>query len=283
MKSTFFLFALLAFMTCRPVPTKDQILFSSSRNGNSDIFLMNADGSEVTTLVNSTNEEWGATFTDATNITFMRQIKDSVFRFSYDLIAKKEQQLAPLRGCYLDDKNVVYSKNGDYAFSCGLELFLKKKGDSKFMKLNTGSRNTPNYLSWSFDGTKILYTDNLTGNNDVYSIDIETQSIENLTNSSSNDERGDLSPDGKFLIFSSNRHNTKDQDLFLLNLETREAENITNSSGYDLIGRWDLDGQSILFGSNKDGNWEIYRYVLRDKSTVRLTNDDGFDGDPRVR
>lgn len=283
MKPTFLLFVLLALASCQSNTPSKKILFSSGRNGNSDIFLMNTDGSDVTPIIKGTNEEWGATFTDANNITFMRQIKDSVFRFSYNLSTKEEQKLTPLRGCYLDDKNVVYSKNGDYAFSCGLELFLKKKDDEKFIKLNTGSRNTPNYLSWTFDGKKILYTDNLTGSNDVYAIDIETQSIENLTQSNSNDERGDLSPDGKWLVYSSNQHNAKDQDLFILNLETKEAENITNSSGYDLIGRWDLDGKSILYGSNKDGNWEIYRYVLADKSTVRLTNDAAFDGDPRVR
>jgi Tol biopolymer transport system component len=213
----------------------------------------------------------------------MRQIQDSVFRFTQFMNTKRELGLAPLGNCYLDDKNVVYSKNVDFAFSCGLELFLKKRNDSAFIKLNTGSRNTPNYLSWSFDGKKILYTDDLMGSNDVYAIDIETQNIENLTQSDSNDERGDLSPDGKLLVFSSNRHNPKDQDLFILNLETRAIENITNSSGYDLIGRWDLDGKSILFGSNKDGNWEIYRYILADKSTIRLTENDAFDGDPRVR
>ena len=85
------------------------------------------------------------------------------------------------------------------------------------------------------------------------------------------------------MAFSSNRHNKSDQDIFILNLQTREVENISNSKGYDLIARWDLDGKSILYGSNKDGNWEIYRYTLEEKSTKRLTNNDAFDGDPRVR
>lgn len=277
-----YLFIIFIICSCNTAPN-DQILFSSNRNGQSDIFMMNSDGSQLKTLVNSDYEEWGATFIDKEKITFMRQIKDSVFRFQLNISTGKEKQISQLPGCYLDDKNVVYSKHGDYAFSCKLGLFFKKKTATKFEMLPLGNRNTPNYLSWSFDGNSILYTDDVTGSNDVYQIDVKTHKIVNLTRSQANDERGDLSPDGQRLVFSSNRHNQKDQDLFILNLETREYENITNSAGYDLIGRWSSDGKSIFYGSSKDGNWEIYRYDLKDKSSHRLTNNTFFDGDPRIR
>jgi Tol biopolymer transport system component len=283
MKSTVLLFALLTFMTCQPIPSDEKILFSSNRNGNSDIFLMNSDGSEVTPLVESSAEEWGATFVDADNIAFMRQVNDGVKRFQLNLQTRKEQSILQPGVCYLDDKNAVFSTQGHYAYSCKSGLFLKKKEESIFRALISQKEPQTNYLAWSFDGTSIIYTQKINGNNDVFSIDIETLQVRNLTNHPANDERGELSPDGKFLVFSSNRHNAKDQDIFILNLETKEAENITNSSGYDLIGRWDLDGKSILYGSNKDENWELYRYTLADKSTIRLTHNDAFDGDPRVR
>lgn len=270
-------------MSCQQQKASENILFSSSRNGNSDIFFMNADGANVAPIINTSYEEWGATFIDSQNITFLRQVKDSVFRFNFNLITLEEEEAKQLGTCYLDDKNVIYSKNGDYAFSCQFGIFIKKKDESIFRALNLGNRNTPKYLAWSFDGKSILYTDDLTGSNDVYAIHIETQKIDNLTRSDANDERGELSPDGNYLVFSSNRHNKSDQDIFILNLQTREFENISNSKGYDLIARWDLDGKSILYGSNKDGNWEIYRYTLEDKSSKRLTNNDAFDGDPRVR
>ena len=244
---------------------------------------MNADGSEICPIIQSSAEEWGAVFVNPWKISFLRQVQDSVKRFEFDLTTKEETEMPKLGICYLDDKNAVYSKNEDYAFSCNIGLFVKKKDESIFRALNLGNRNNPNYLSWSFDGKYILYTDDLTGTNDVYAVNVETQNISNLTNSTSNDERGDLSPDNNLLLFSSNRHNKADQDLFILNIKTKEIENITNSKGYDLIGRWDLDGKSVLYGSNKDGNWEIYRYTLADKSTQRLTTVDAFDGDPRVR
>lgn len=280
----FFLFAFFAFLLgCQKPEISEKILFNSNRNGNSDIFLLNTDGSNVQTVVNSSFDEWGAVFIDAQSISFLRQVNDSIKRFNFNVITQEEVEIPQLGVCYLDDKNVVYSKNGDYVFSCNVGLFLKKKDESIFRALSTGTRNTPNYLSWSFDGKSVLYTDDLMGNNDIYSIDINTSQIKNLTNSPSNDERGDLSPDGNFLVFSSNRHDKSDQDIFILNLKTREVENISQSSGSELIGRWSLDGKSIFYGSDEDGNWELYKYNLVDKSTKRLTVNNAFDGDARVR
>lgn len=283
MKRILYLLVFCALSACSNEPIQEKILFSSNRSGNSDIYLMNPDGSNKRAIINSSYEEWGATFIDSENVSFLRQIKDSVFRFQKDLKTGKEYSLKKLGVCYLNDKNAVYNQYGDYVFSCGLGLFLKKKKEGIFRAISMDNRNKVNYLSWSFDGKQVLYTDDPTGSNDVYIVEVDTGNTKNLTQSEYNDERGDLSPNGKFLVFSSNRHNPKDQDLFILSLENGKIENITNSKGYDLIGRWSLDGESIYYGSNKDENWEIYKYNLNDKSTLRLTNDDGFDGDPRVR
>ena len=65
-------------------------------------------------------------------------------------------------------------------------------------------------------------------------------------------------------------------------LATQVLTNITNTPDWELIGRWSNDGKHIYYGSNKDGNWELYRYDLKGQSHHRLTNNDAFDGDPRV-
>lgn len=106
--------------------------------------------------------------------------------------------------------------------------------------------------------------------------------IKQLTNSDANDERGELSPNGEYLVFSSDRYKPGNQDILMKNLKTGAVENITNSEGTELIARWSTDGDFIFFGSNKDGNWELYTYNFEDKSTVRITQNEAFDGDPRV-
>ena len=107
--------------------------------------------------------------------------------------------------------------------------------------------------------------------------------LKNITNNPANDERGDISPDGNFIVFSTDRFESGNQELAIQNLKTGEVERITSTNGNELIARWSLNQNAIYFGSNADGNWEIYKYDTKRKGTTRLTTNDGFDGDPRTR
>jgi len=281
MKKLFLFTFLISIFACKESP--QQILFNSDRNGNSDIFLMNSDGTNVTPIVSSPYDEWAATYVNPTTITFLRQKRDAIARFNLDINTGEETLIAHPTACILDDKNAVFSRYGDQAYTCNGEIYISKNDENTHQKLELPFSGFSNYLAWSFNGKNILFTSNTSGNNDIYSIDITTKEVKNLTDHPANDERGELSPTGMYLAFSSNRHNSKDQDIYILNLKTNKVENITNSNGYELITRWDVDGKSLLYGSNKDGNWEIYRYLLSDKTALRLTNNDAFDGDPRIQ
>ena len=67
-----------------------------------------------------------------------------------------------------------------------------------------------------------------------------------------------------------------------MDLKSAELKNISNSDGTELIARWSAIGDKIFYGSDKDGNWELYSYDLLTKETIRLTNNEAFDGDPRI-
>lgn len=281
MRIFFVLFAGLIFMSCSTSPTK--ILFSSNEKGTSDIYLMMLDGTEKELIIGTDKEEWGAVFATPTVIQFLRQEDENIHRYEFNLITKEEKRIAQPKECILDDKNAVFSGYGIAAYTCNGDIFIKDRDASIGKNYTENLGGTSNYLAWSFDNASIIFTNNSTGNNEVYSLNIRTRALTNLTDNPANDERGELSPDGKFLLFSSNRKEASDPDLYIMMLETGEVKNITNDKGYDLIGRWTKDGLSIVYGSNKSGSWEIYRYdILKDLST-QLTNSDAFSGDPRVR
>ena len=141
-----------------------------------------------------------------------------------------------------------------------------------------GSHLRPN---WFPGEQKVVFT-NKQSASDIYAIDISGNILINLTNHPANDEAGVISPDGKYLLFSSDREGNNNQELYLMNIETKKLENITQTPEWELIGRWSADGQRVYFGSNKDGNWELYVYDLQTRETLRLTTSEGFDGDPRV-
>lgn len=281
MRLFFVLIASTFFMSCSTSPT--QILFSSNEKGNSDIYVMSLDGAEKKVIIGSDKEEWGAVFASPTVIQFLRQDDDKIHRYEYNLITKKEKRIAQPKECILDDKNAVFSGYGIAAYSCDGDIYVKDRDASIGKNYTEKLGGTSNYLAWSFDNSSIIFTNNSTGNNEIYTINIRTKELKNLTNHPANDERGELSPDGKFLIFSSNRQEVSNPDLYILSLETGEIKNITNSPGYDLIGRWTKDGLSIVYGSNKSGHWEIYRYDILNHTTTQLTKAKAFSGDPRVR
>ncbi len=281
MKKLFVLFVLALGLGCSTSPTK--ILFSSNESGNSDIYMMLLDGTEKEVIVNTEKEEWGAVFATPNVIQFLRQDTTGVHRYEFNLITKEEKKIEQPKECLLDDKNAVFSGYGIEAYTCNGDIFIKDRDASIGKNYTKDLGGTSNYLAWSFDNSAIIFTNNSTGNNEVYSLNIRTHEIQNLTNNPANDERGELSPDGRLLVFSSNRKDPNDPDLYILHLETNEIKNITNGKGYDLIGRWSKDGFSIVYGSNKSGNWEIYRYDILEELSTQLTNNGAFSGDPRVR
>ena len=94
----FFLALLLMGMiqACTPSTKEnpaDRILFSSTRNGNTDIYLMNERGGEVMAITSSESEEWSPTWMSEKEVSFLRQKGDTILRFAYDLENKTEREI----------------------------------------------------------------------------------------------------------------------------------------------------------------------------------------------
>ena len=272
----------LVFFSCQNAQ-KEQFLFSSNRAGNSDIYLMDVATGKATQLTSSTNEEWGPTWITENTISFLRQEKEQITRIELNLSSEKETILSHPENCILDDKNMLYAANGTLQiYPCQKDIFLFDTTTKEATNLTESLQGFSNYPSWSFYGTHVVFTNNELGTNDIYKVNIQTKEITKLTDLKANSERGELSPDTSYLVFSSDTFQPKNQDILLMNLKTGALENISNSNGTELIARWSVDGKQIYYGSNTDGNWELYSYSLKDKSTKRLTNNEAFDGDPRV-
>lgn len=262
---------------------KETILFSSGRNGNSDIYLMDSDGGNIRQLTSLESEEWGPTWITENVISFLRQQGDSISRYSLNILTKEEIQLGHPTNCILDDKNILYAKNLPLQlYECDGNIFLFNSETTRTTNLTENLDGVSAYPSWTEDFQKIIFTNNQDGNNNIYMMDISSKVISTLITFPSNDERAELSPDGRLLVFSSNRDNSNNQDIFIKDLETGSVENLTKSEGNELIARWSQDGNTIYFGSNTDGNWEIYSFSLGTRETKRLTDDASFDGDPRI-
>lgn len=276
---TFLLFSILLISSCNK--KKESLLFSSSRNGNSDVFIMDANGENIKALTQTDFEEWGPTWINKNEITFLRQTKDSIFRIKLDLKTDKESKLKQPTNCLLDDKNVLYSGKLEL-YTCKNDIFIYNSRTNETITITDNIEGVANYPSWSYDGKSVVFTSNHLGTNQLFEYEIDSKKVIQLTDSNANNERGELSPDRKLLVYSSDYFEKGNQEIVLKDLESGDVKNISESSGMELIARFSNNGKKLYFGTNKDDNWEIYVYDLDTESQTRLTNNQEFDGDPRI-
>jgi len=112
--------------------------------------------------------------------------------------------------------------------------------------------------------SKLVFVSNFIGNNEIYLA--QNNRLTRLTTHSADDWWPVLSPDGKQLVFSSNRNGNF--DVFLLTLENGELNRITSSPQDENDPSWSWDGKSIFFVREEQGKWRLFRYELAGKKTV---------------
>lgn len=79
-----------------------------------------------------------------------------------------------------------------------------------------------------------------------------------------------FSPDGKQIVFSSNRDN--DYEIYLMDWDGSNQVRVTYSPGIDRHPVFSPDCKLIAFTSNRDGNYEIYVMGRDGSNPRRITN-----------
>lgn len=120
--------------------------------------------------------------------------------------------------------------------------------------------------TWSPDGKSIAFSGIAnSGTSDLYRIDRQIGSVEKLTNDVYADGELDWSPDGTWIVFSSDRGPFGDHrrgkthaNLYLLDLTTGEIVFLTYGDWLDIAPTWSPDGSRILFSSDRGGAFDLY-------------------------
>jgi Tol biopolymer transport system component len=115
---------------------------------------------------------------------------------------------------------------------------------------------------------------------DIYIASLDGSEIRRVISGGMNTDP-DFSPDGKSIVFVSDRDG--DEDLYLYDITSGGIRRITDNAAQDFAPSFSPDGKEIVYVSNFDDpyKWEIYTVGIEGGRIRRLTNNDYWDGFPR--
>jgi Tol biopolymer transport system component len=124
--------------------------------------------------------------------------------------------------------------------------------------------------SWSSDNKRIVFPAiEFSGKSDIFILDVETEKLTRLTNDYYDDRDPDISPDGNFIVFSSDRTSfgsTGKYNLFLYDLRNNNISYLTIGSQIDFAPQFSPDGSKIIYTSDMGNVQNIWMIDLRNSS-----------------
>jgi len=124
-------------------------------------------------------------------------------------------------------------------------------------------------------GGLIAHASNQDGDWEIYTIDLEADSLQQVTHNGANDLSPSWSPDGGQIAFVSNRDGN--DEIYVMNADGSDQRRLTETDASESFPAWSPDGTEISFDSDRDGNWEIYVMASDGSNVRRLTNDPADD------
>ena len=217
----------LLLCACSPAPG-GTIIFSSDReNGVLDLYIMSLDTNETTRL-----------------------------------IAEEAQRFA---GPFSPDGDVI-------AFTgfglTGSDIFTVLPDGTQLLNLSGNEAASNSFPAWSPDGETIVFSAwKMESGNDLYLVNTDGSGLVQLTSAPGDEWDADWDPQGKRLVFLSDRDNDPGvYDLYLMDVESGQVTRLTDDGINHYAPAWSPDGSWIAFRGHADGGaGEIY--VIRPDGT----------------
>ncbi|MFC1693428.1 right-handed parallel beta-helix repeat-containing protein, partial [Candidatus Latescibacterota bacterium] len=260
--------------------TGNTILFTSFREGNEEIYVMNPDGSNQTRITNNSATDGNPTWSsDSYKIVFYSNRVGNYEIYVMNADGSNQTNLTNntaydgIPSWSPDGSKIAFYSNRDGNY----EIYVMNADGSNQTRLTNNSAIDGN-PSWSPDSSKIAFYSNRDGNYEIYVMYADGSNQTNLTNNSYYDVEPSWSPDGYKIAFSSERDGN--HEIYVMNADGSNQTNISNNSANDLEPSWSPDDSKIAFRSNRDGNYEIYIMDNDGLNQTRLTNISANDQSP---
>lgn len=257
----------------------DRIVFVSKRTGKDQIYIMDADGGNVTRITQTdTDARNPAVSPDATKIVFSGGTFGSYQIYTINMDGTG---LTQLTNNDVDNTGPSYSPDGKkIAFSSWIDpsdpnLYTMDADGSNLTLLQTNTEYDL-FPIYSPDGTRIVFASSLDFRDVLYTVKADGTDVVLLT--PTGDQAGaSWSPDGSRIIFNDNP--TGNANISTMKPDGTDIVTVASGSSPEYAPKYSPDGQHIVFFSTGDGD-DIFSMNADGTGVTRLTNDPAIDNEP---
>ena len=268
-------------------PDGNQIIYVSNSSGSGQIHKRWMDTGETTRLTNVQTDPHGISWSnDSKYIAFFGTVPHGAdFKVDLPSPPKGAEWASPAK--VID--RLVYRFDGVGYLKGYKHLFVVLSEGGTERQLTEGKFNFAPYRGgqtvWSTDSKHIYVSTNLEDDweaqgpwkqSDIYHINAEDGSMDQLTNRLGPDREPTPSPDGKYLAYTGyddKKMATQISHLYLINLKTRKIQEIKTKLDRSISNlRWSRDSKNIFFFYDDKGNTKIAKTNLKGKNNILVNN-----------
>ena len=257
------------------------IAFHSDRDGDHEIYVMNADGTGVVQLTrNSASDGYPNWSPDGDRIAFHsdRDGDREIFVMNADgtgVVQLTRNSASDGRPNWSPDGGrIAFASDRDGDF----EIYVMNADGTGVAQLTRNSASDDN-ARWSPNGGRIAFASDRDGDREIYVMNADGTGAVQLTHNSASDGIPNWSPDGSRFTFNSYRVGN-DGEIYVMYADGTGAVPLTDNRNYDGGSIWSPDGGRIAFASDRDGDREIYVMDADGTGVVQLTRNSARDEFP---
>ena len=289
------------------VDVQAQITFVSQRDGNPEIYVMDADGGNQRRLTNNPAKDWDPSWSpDGKQIAFVSDRDEHPhfvpgwFSFEIYVMDADGDNQRRLTNNPADDRGPAWSPDGTRIvfmsmrdghiidFAPTYEIYVMDADGGNPQNL-TNNPSDDRYPSWSPDGKRIVFVSERPGHfrgdigitTEIYVMDADGGNQQRLSENRQTDWFPSWSPDGERIVYAADRKGDFENfDIYVMDVDGGNQQKLTNNRGDDSAPSWSPDSSRIAFYSRRDGNAEIYVMDVDGGNPQNLTNNPHADASP---
>ncbi len=273
-----------------PAPS-GRIVFISNRDGDFEIYVMDADGGNQTRLTYSEGMDAEPAWSpDGRLIAFYseRDGNAEIYLMNADgsdqrrLVRHPKGDFSPAWSP--DGRYIAFDSNREGA----LDLYATNLDGTELLRITADPEETDSYPHWSPDGKEIAFHSTRGDENrEIYVVSVEGGEPRRLTDNPALEWLPTWSPDGSLLAFWSTREGQ--WEMYLMEPDGSNQRRLNRAParmemprGGGAVSRmaWSPDGRFIAFNSFRDGRYDIYVMNADGTEARQLTEGQGHNWDP---